>query len=344
MMEIGIKYKKEGIMKSRSIFCPECRDDTTYSITESKETSELKGETYEFISQTARCDKCGSYVDVPDIEDSNLKSLYNAYRERNDIITLEDIGRIPDMYDIGKRPLSVLLGWGEQTFSRYLDGGIPSKEYSDKLKRIFSDPAYYLDILEKGRDRLKSDNTYIKSKNAANLLLSQPILKKSNMDNVISYLLSKCNDITPLALQKALYYMQGFYSAFYSKFIFDEDCEAWIHGPVYKDVYDNFCKYSYDPIDSVDEPDISLFTCEDITLLDSIVKHICCYSGKTLEAFTHSETPWLITRGDLPVNVPSNRIISKQSIRDYFLSVKGKYNLLTLSNIRDYTKDMFSQV
>ena len=45
------------------------------------------------------------------------------------------------------------------------------------------------------------------------------------------YLLYKCEDITPLALQKALYYVQGFYYAFEGRFLFDEDCEAWVHGP-----------------------------------------------------------------------------------------------------------------
>ena len=65
------------------------------------------------------------------------------------------------------------------------------------------------------------------------------VLNNENDDKltqVIHYLLSKNNEITPLALQKLLYYVQGFYFAFKKDYIFSSDCEAWVHGPVYRDV------------------------------------------------------------------------------------------------------------
>jgi len=34
-----------------------------------------------------------------------------------------------------------------------------------------------------------------------------------------------------MALQKALYYVQGFSYAFYRTFLFTEDCEAWVQRP-----------------------------------------------------------------------------------------------------------------
>ena len=34
-------------------------------------------------------------------------------------------------YNIGKRPLSLLLDWGELTITRYLKGMPPKKEYLD---------------------------------------------------------------------------------------------------------------------------------------------------------------------------------------------------------------------
>ena len=38
-------------------------------------------------------------------------------------------------------------------------------------------------------------------------------------------------------LQKILYFIQGIYSATYDEFLFEENCEAWVHGPVYRNVY-----------------------------------------------------------------------------------------------------------
>lgn len=57
-------------------------------------------------------------------------------------------------------------------------------------------------------------------------------------------------------------------------------------------------------------------------VIDSIIKNLCYYSGKTLESFTHSEAPWLKTRGDLSVTAASNRTIHKKVMGDYFAAVK----------------------
>jgi len=52
------------------------------------------------------------------------------------------------------------------------------------------------------------------------------------MLRVIAYVFEKLEEVTPLMLQKLLYFIQGIYSALYGKPIFEEDCRAWIHGPV----------------------------------------------------------------------------------------------------------------
>lgn len=329
---------------NRIVFCPECRQDVRFSMSEKPDSAVLKDEVYEFISKTAYCNECGAEVYVPEIEDENLKALYDMYRQKHSIISLEDIRAIPEKYEIGKRPLSLLLGWGEQTFSRYYDGDIPSKQYSDKLKQVLSDPTYYSSLLESGKDNLKSEKAYEKSKSAIVSLLVAPPMQQSKLDFVVMYLITRCQDITNLSLQKALYYVQGFYYAFYEGFIFEEDCEAWVHGPVYRDIYRRYSGYCYDPIEIAEEPDISSMPEEEKILLDSIIKHICCYSGKTLESFTHVEMPWISTRGDLPAEVSTNRVIPKQIIGEYFTLVKNKYCMLNPTNIKDYAQDMFSKI
>jgi hypothetical protein len=78
--------------------------------------------------------------------------------------------------------------------------------------------------------------------------------------------------------------------------------------------------------------------------LDSVLKNICCYSGKVLEKFTHSETPWLSTREDLPEDAASNRIIEKKLIGDYFNTVKEKYDMINPNDIKGYAQKMFEQI
>jgi len=71
---------------------------------------------------------------------------------------LEKILEIPQKYNIGKRPISLLLGWGEMTFTRYCDGDMPTKQYSDVLQRIYDDPAFYLSLLEENKGKPEISN------------------------------------------------------------------------------------------------------------------------------------------------------------------------------------------
>ncbi len=44
-------------------------------------------------------------------------------------------------------------------------------------------------------------------------------------------------NITNLQLQKLLYYAQGFNVAWYGRPLFLQPIEAWVHGPVVRDLY-----------------------------------------------------------------------------------------------------------
>jgi len=52
------------------------------------------------------------------------------------IVTKEQIEQILVSYGIGKKPLSLLLGWGETTICRYLDCDTPSEKYSNVLMEL----------------------------------------------------------------------------------------------------------------------------------------------------------------------------------------------------------------
>lgn len=328
-------------MSQKKVFCEECRNDVSYIEASVPMVGTIKEKTYNYIGKEAHCADCGSPLFIPELSDSNLRALYDIYCKENGIISLEQIRKIPEKYSIGKRPLSLLLGWGEQTFSRYADGDMPTKQYSDTLLRIYNDPAFYSELLEANKGNLKSALAYEKSRKAAAALMSSDLSAGSKINAVIQYLLSQCEDITPLALQKALYYIQGFYFAFYKTFLFTENCQAWVHGPVYREIYFRYRDYRFDSIEKDDGFDISPFSSGEKAVCDSVINNICCYSGKVLERFTHNEPPWLTARGDLPITAPSDRIIEKALIGDYFSAVKSKYNMVNPNDIKEYAQDMF---
>lgn len=328
-------------------FCEKCHDIVEYSIREVKKQKEIKGRSIEYTAKEAYCNECGNEIFVSDIRDHNLAALDEAYREKEGLISVPEIQLILDRYNIGKRPLSLLLGWGEGTLTRYLDGDIPTRQYSDTLKRLLDDSEYMKEVLEQNKDRI-TDVAYRRVNDALQnngMGAKYHIESKEKIDHVAKYLLLNTVEVTPMALQKLLYYSQGFFKAFTEEYLFNNDCEAWIHGPVYRNIYYKYKNHGYNPIEEEDYEygDIRLTVIEK-ELLDSVVRCFGCYSGKVLEKMTHSEEPWRITRAGLDDNEGSNRIIEKELIGGYFKKIKSRYGMLNISDIRDYSTDLFCKL
>ncbi|SIQ34017.1 type II TA system antitoxin MqsA family protein [Halanaerobium kushneri] len=325
-------------------FCPECRKDVEYKIEEQFEEKEVRGLKFKYTAERAYCNDCGEEIFISKLHDHNLQKIDDAYRKEAGIIKVSEIKEIVDQYNTGKRPLSLLLGWGETTLTRYLDGDIPSKSYSETLKKIKDDYNYMRQLAEENRDKV-TDKAYNDFMEAIKKLQHNELKTEKKIDSVIKYLLKELGEVTPLALQKLLYYSQGFYKTFYDEFLFNDNCEAWVHGPVYKDIYFKYRNFGYNPIEdeSLEFKNIELTEAEE-ELLDSIIDNFGCYSAKTLEKMTHSERPWRLTRKNLKAEEKSDEIISKELIADYFRDVNDKYKMLNVEDINDYSEQLFIKI
>ena len=70
------------------------------------------------------------------------------------IVSIDEIEKLMTLYDIGKAPSSLGLGFGEITITRYLKGQVPSKEYSDIIKNALESPKYMLNKLNENKNKI----------------------------------------------------------------------------------------------------------------------------------------------------------------------------------------------
>lgn len=123
--------------------------------------------------------------------------------------------------------------------------------------------------------------------------------------------------ITHLKVQKLLYYAQGWALANFDKPLFDEDMEAWAHGPVAVSVYEHFRGIGYQ---SIEQQKITKRVADDVArLLNAVLDRYGIFSAKMLEAMTHEEAPWRDTRGDLAPEARCNRRIGKDAMKAFFV-------------------------
>ena len=294
--------------RRRTDFCIECRNETEYVLQKRRIVRMIRDREYSFEITMAICSECGEEMSIPGLIDRNVQEIDEQYRETEGIVTVKDIERLMKLYKIGKGPLSLALGFGEVTIPRYLEGQIPSKEYSDIIKSALSSPAFMREKLAGNREKL-TDAAYKKAMAAAEGL-EVLFCVSEKMLGVIACIFEELEEVTPLMLQKLLYFIQGIYSALYGKPLFEEDCRAWVHGPVYPEVYTLFRDFKYNPIDDVRfgllKGTDDVLTEEERDVIDRVVNTFGIYGGKVLERITHNEGPWKSARKGYGDQVPSS--------------------------------------
>lgn len=188
-------------------YCTNCRKETTYTLKKQEIRKVIKDKEYTFLITVAVCNECNEEISLPGLIDLNIKEIDSQYREKENLITIEDINRLLKLYDIGKGPLALVLGFGEVTIKRYLDGQVPSLEYSNIMKKALLSPDYFYKKLEENKNKI-TPASYKKSQEAVSNLQELFVLS-DKMRQVIAYLFKGLNEVTPLMLQKLLYLIQG---------------------------------------------------------------------------------------------------------------------------------------
>ena len=156
-------------------------------------------------------------------------------------------------------------------------------------------------------------------------------------------LLSKGMSVSPLKLQKILYYVQSWYMVMFGRenTLFDETPQAWINGPVYpsvfreyKDLVEGMCDHLHAK-DVGCESEVLLaeeaerianeleFDNDEIECIDSVVTLYGAKTQNQLIFMTHSEKPWAEQREGLSPFDRSQNPISLDTMHDFY---KARYD------------------
>lgn len=143
--------------------------------------------------------------------------------------------------------------------------------------------------------------------------------------------------VTPLKLQKLLYYLQAWNLVFFNTPVFQEEPEAWVNGPEYRKVYDHYKAYQmFEFIKITSEEKAQLdervaqmmrtigFVHEQQELFEEVLSKYGKMSSADLGLRTHNEDPWKNARNGLGIFDYSNNVITHASMAQYYCSLLNK--------------------
>ena len=215
------------------VYCPYCKKEVEYKI-KKRDVKEFRGIEINTYENVAICKECHQDLYVNEIEEKNNERIYELYREKANIIKPQDIVDLRKKYDISQRELTAILGFGKMTINRYERGGVPTKSQSDYIKLLIDNDNKFVEkVKEAYKNGNINDKTYEKivSTNLENEIgkndiqdmyrrvLNNSLRLKPNIfngyktfalelvENIISYISSKVNNLTITSLNKYLWFI-----------------------------------------------------------------------------------------------------------------------------------------
>lgn len=153
-------------IKSEKKLCLLCMDEHDVQTVILLDTEEFKGEEVRFDATYEYCTHADEYLETEDMIKSNSLAMKDAYREKVGLLTSKEIIAIRDKYEVSQKDFSEVLDWGRATITRYENNQVQDRAHDDVLRKIDSDPKWFLQMLIRAKGKI-SEKAYEKYHKAA---------------------------------------------------------------------------------------------------------------------------------------------------------------------------------
>ncbi len=299
----------------------------------------VKGKIIEFDEYYMVDSITGEEVFDRNIEIENDIRLYDIYKKQMNLLTSSEIKTIRKKYEMNQKEFALSIGVGEITIHRFENGSIQT-ESVDSIIRLSEDPDIMYNLLIKNQTNLSDNdfNRFLKKVITLKKLKQHKIahfnindyahfnFKTESIHNVTNQLIIEYNTeidniskkygiedncgaaeyITPLKLQKLLYYIQGMTLRIYNQPAFTNNISAWQYGPVVEEVY-----HQYKGRSPISTPKTDDEVCDGLKkIIELVVSSYGKIEAESLITLTHDEDPW--------INSTNGGTISTEQIKEYF--------------------------
>lgn len=146
----GITMRKKEIERI-SYECPFCDKEHSIQVLQYDASSLVKNVKVQYRKTVYYCEIEEEEFTPDFIMDKNLAAAREAYRKQNELLTVEEIKQIRDIYGLTQKEYSRLLGLGDVTIQRYETNAVQDDTYDMMMRLTRENPEYCLEMLERNK-------------------------------------------------------------------------------------------------------------------------------------------------------------------------------------------------
>lgn len=124
-------------------------------IVHEQRTIKFRGDEYAYVYSCYECEQTKERFTTTEMDEENVQQVYRQYRTKYGIPSSEEITELKDKYGVSAARLALILGFGENQISNYIDGEVPNKANGKTLSAI-KDPRVFIRYVELAKEQLKA--------------------------------------------------------------------------------------------------------------------------------------------------------------------------------------------
>lgn len=145
------------VLKRERKLCTCCMEEHEVAEVLVPETNIFKGVKISYEAVYEYCEAADELHAAGEMISRNDTAMKDAYRKQKGLLTSQEIGEIRKMYGITQTDLSLLLGWGAKTITRYEGHQVQDAAYDSILRKLAEDPGWFLQLLDENKDKFSKE-------------------------------------------------------------------------------------------------------------------------------------------------------------------------------------------
>ena len=126
------------------------------NIVEVEEKGTFKGEMVPFNAVYEYCVNSDEFSETEEMMRRNSLAQKDSYRKVFRLLTSDEIKAIREKFGMGQKEFAEVLGWGAVTVARYETQQVQDRAHDDILRKIDSEPKWFLEMLDRAKDKVGS--------------------------------------------------------------------------------------------------------------------------------------------------------------------------------------------